>query len=151
MIRSVNPSDSGWLPHWRYVGRGFFNVIGELTMNKRTSLKKLRYSAFLKQAGKCFYCRQPMWEEDQGEFAKRHGLTLKQSRLFQSTGEHLIPHAQGGQATPENLVAACFNCNHNRHKHGRNLAVNAYLNRVKSRMCAGKWHAFRATKVSVHP
>lgn len=112
-------------------------------MKRRTSLKKLRCEAFKRQGGQCFYCGLPMWEEDQQEFAKRHGLTSKQSGLLRATGEHLIPFSLGGPATRINIVAACFHCNSSRHKNGSYRTAEAYLHRVQARINAGKWHPFR--------
>lgn len=109
-------------------------------MKKRTSLKKLRYDAFQKQGGRCFYCGLPMWEEDQQEFAERYGLTSRQSGLLRATGEHLIPFSLGGPATRKNIVAACLHCNKCRHKNGGNRTAEAYLQRVQSRMNSGRWH-----------
>jgi 5-methylcytosine-specific restriction endonuclease McrA len=113
-------------------------------MKKRPSIKKPRHSAFLKQGGRCFYCGQPMWEDNQMAFAERHGLTMRQARRFQCTGEHLTPHSQGGPATPGNIVAACLHCNKSRHSHGADRTPEAYLTRVRSRMNAGRWHPCRA-------
>jgi len=113
-------------------------------MIKRRSLKTPRHSAFLKQGGQCFYCGQPMWEENPLAFAERHGMTMPQARQFQCTGEHLTPYAQGGSATSANIVAACFRCNKCRHARGAELTPEAYLSHVQSRMNDGKWHAFRA-------
>lgn len=42
--------------------------------------------------GECVYC------------GARHHLTM----------DHIVPECNGGQFTPENLVLACFNCNHDR-------------------------------------
>lgn len=121
-------------------GVGFSNH-GELTM-KRTSLKKLCCDAFKKQGGRCYYCDLPMWKENSQEFAERHGLTFRQSRLLQATGEHLIPYSLGGPATNKNIVAACFHCNQTRHKYGGNPTVEAYMHRVHARMNLGKWYPF---------
>lgn len=111
-------------------------------MKKRTSLKKLYCGAFKRQGGRCFYCGLQMWNEDPQGFAERHGLTLRQSRLLQATGEHLIPYSLGGPATKKNIVAACFHCNHSRHKYGSNLTAEAYLHHVQTRMNSGKWYPF---------
>ena len=72
----------------------------------RKSLIKPRSIAFQHQHGHCFYCNQPMWPDDHRDFVSKYGLTLKQARYFQCTGEHLKAHSDGGSANRSNIVAA---------------------------------------------
>ena len=116
-------------------------------MKKRTSLKNLRSNAFKRQGGLCFYCCMPMWEKNQQAFADRYGLTWKQSRIFQCTGEHLTPHSLGGPASPRNIVAACLHCNKSRHKHGGQRTAEAHMHYVRARMKCGGWHAIWSIKL----
>lgn len=145
-IRCAAPSDSGWFPHWREAGRGFFKSLGELTMKKRISLKTLRYRAYQRQSGKCYYCGYPMWEGDSQGFAERYGLSSRQSRLLQATGEHLMPFSMGGPATRRNIVAACLHCNKTRHKNQSERSAEVYLHYVQARVNSGKWHSFQVAK-----
>ena len=104
-------------------------------------IPKKRSNAFVAQGGLCYYCNQPMWLDDPGAFAKRHGLTSKQSRQFMCTLEHLLPRCRGGTICQANVAAACLCCNK---KRGRLLVVaspEAFRRRVQSRCMKGKWHA----------
>ncbi|NQY26515.1 MAG: HNH endonuclease [Piscirickettsiaceae bacterium] len=114
----------------------------------RTSLIKPRTIAFNHQGGCCFYCDQPMWQSKFLNYSKKYNLTSKQAKKMQATGEHLIPHQDGGSSKQSNIVAACKFCNQQRHK--RNVALSpklfkAFINR---RMKQGRWHNFRA--VTIH-
>jgi 5-methylcytosine-specific restriction endonuclease McrA len=109
----------------------------------RPSLKSPRSVAFNKQSGLCHYCGQPMWQENPDAFAQQHGLTLKQAKQLKCTGEHLVPHKDGGNATEQNIVAACFYCNQKRHKRSRDLSPNEFRSKVQKRMANGKWHPVR--------
>jgi 5-methylcytosine-specific restriction endonuclease McrA len=83
-----------------------------------------------------------MWKVDPQGFAECHGLTLRQSRLLQATGEHLIPYSLSGPASKKNIAAACVYCNQGRHKNGGHRAVEAYRHHVQKRMNSGKWYPF---------
>ncbi|NJD08800.1 MAG: restriction endonuclease [Methylococcaceae bacterium] len=108
-------------------------------------IANLRLSAFIRQAGRCYYCGYPMWTTDAAAFAKDHGITVKQARRHECTAEHLQPRQNGGQDTPLNIVAACLCCNKSRHLHGANPAPEVYLKviqkRVKRKGWPGPWVA----------
>jgi 5-methylcytosine-specific restriction endonuclease McrA len=55
----------------------------------------LRRRAFAAQAGRCFYCHQPMGRD--------------------VTAEHLVARVEGGKDSRANIVAACRQCNAGRH------------------------------------
>ena len=75
---------------------------------KRKSLKNPRNLAFLRQNGRCYYCHQPIWQQNPEQYAQQHGLSLQQAQRMQCTGEHLKAHKDGGPANTENIVAACL-------------------------------------------
>lgn len=109
----------------------------------RKSLKKPRSIAFSRQAGRCYYCEQPMWSEEPRVFALSHKITIGQARRFQCTGEHLKAHKDGGTAAQNNIVAACWFCNYNRHKRKEPLPPDQYKKLIEQRMSQGRWHAVR--------
>lgn len=100
------------------------------------SLKKLRRAAYLAQQGRCYYCQARMWLACPSEL----GLRPQSSRSFQCTAEHLLAKQDGGQDTPENIVAACSLCNLRRHQR-RSEAPSpaAYRALVRKRVSMGKW------------
>ena len=106
------------------------------------SLSRFRLEAFRRQAGRCYYCTAPMWLEDAESFAQTHGITLLTARWLQCTAEHLKPRRDGGNDSPQNVVAACYCCNLRRHK-GRNTAPtpDAYRSLVRRRVSRRGWHA----------
>ena len=111
---------------------------------KRPSLKHPRARAFAAQNGRCYYCRQPMWKNDPVAFCNRYGITQRQARAFQCTGEHLRPHKDGGEVSTSNIVAACHCCNQRRHRGRKSeLAPPDYRALVMKRMAQGQWHLLR--------
>ena len=72
-------------------------------------MRRLRWSAYLEQDGECFWCYRKMTIE-QPEQGKTYPPTLL-------TVEHLIMQANGGKKlSADNIVAACMECNTNRHE-----------------------------------
>lgn len=109
----------------------------------RESLIKPRSTAFSLQAGRCFYCSQPMWSESPHEFASKHKITLGQAKRFQCTGEHLQAHKDGGSAKQHNIVAACLFCNKQRHSRKIAPPPDQYKKMIENRMAQGRWHVVR--------
>lgn len=66
-------------------------------------LRILRARAFREQDGKCYWCKEQMNEG------------AENSDPRQLTGDHLKPLHQGGKTVPGNIVAACRECNNERH------------------------------------
>lgn len=67
-------------------------------------LKQMREEAFKRQGGLCYWCDEPMIviaEEDNPRLC---------------TAEHVVRQAEGGPTSRSNIVAACFECNNNRHR-----------------------------------
>jgi len=67
--------------------------------------RRLARRAHRRQGGKCFWCHEPMllvahWEGEQ------------HPRLM--TADHVHPCRWGGRTNPDNIVAACYECNHTR-------------------------------------
>lgn len=110
-------------------------------------IQKHRIASFKKQSGLCYYCRQPMWNEDPALFSQQHGLTMKRGKLLQATAEHLRARTDGGGNTDDNIVAACLFCNLHRHQHRPQTApsANNYLRRVRQQISKGKWHGINIT------
>lgn len=108
-----------------------------------TSIKTLRKSAFTKQNGKCCYCGFSMWLDSANDFAKRHGITVKQARFFQCTAEHLQARQDGGKDVGGNIAAACIHCNQLRHQRLKPMAVERYQKYVEKRVSKGAWHNAR--------
>jgi len=81
-----------------------------------TNLQILRAQACKQQGGRCFYCGRPMWTNDARVFAKQLGISRKQALPLRCTAEHLIARQDGGKDASENIVAACYACNHERHE-----------------------------------
>ena len=109
----------------------------------RKSLIKPRTKAFNKQQGYCYYCNEPMWINDPKKILLNYNITLKQAMCLQCTGEHLIAHQDGGDSTQENIVAACWHCNQQRHKRSVAPTPQQYKKFIERRMNKGKWHSIR--------
>lgn len=109
-------------------------------MSARKSLAIPRAQAFKAQGGRCFYCHLPMWQANPEHFAARHGLTVEQVARLQCTGEHLVPHKDGGGAGSSNIVAACWFCNQGRHRLGPDTTVAQFKRAVSRQMGNGGWH-----------
>lgn len=110
---------------------------------KRSSLKLPRARAFKLQNGRCYYCNFPMWIDCADEFGRLHGVTRKQLALFRCTGEHLKPHAEGGSARQDNIVAACAFCNRARHRRKKVPSPDAFRLHVATRVRSGRWKPTR--------
>jgi len=90
-------------------------------------LVKLRQHAAANQNNRCYYCNAAMCIDVSviNDFAKSHNISVKQAKWLTCTAEHLIARQDGGKDTHENIVAACYYCNHTRHK--RKICSNAEL------------------------
>jgi hypothetical protein len=109
----------------------------------RKSLIKQRSTAFIRQAGYCYYCSYPMWSENPHEFALKHKITLGQAKRYQCTGEHLKAHKDGGTAARSNIVAACLFCNRKRHQRKDPPPPDQYKKMIENRIVQGRWHEVR--------
>lgn len=108
------------------------------------SVIKLRFAAFDRQGGRCYYCGFQMWRDTPEAFARRHGLSLRQARHFQCTAEHLVARQDGGRDTQSNIAAACQRCNQRRHKLKAVPEPKEYKALVQKRMSKGGWHPLPA-------
>lgn len=104
-------------------------------------LPSLRRQAARTQAYRCYYCNQPMWDDNPTALVSGLGLTKAQAKWFRCTAEHLHAKSQGGRDSRENIVAACLYCNRTRHVAKRPLAPHEYKHYVVKRMRAGRWLA----------
>ena len=114
-----------------------------LMKNPRKSLIRPRTRAYNRQSGRCFYCGVLMWLKDAVKFAFQYNLSPNQARLLQCTGEHLTAHSEGGAASQDNIVAACWYCNIHRHRPENPLIPGRYREHVRRRVAKGHWHQFR--------
>jgi 5-methylcytosine-specific restriction endonuclease McrA len=103
-------------------------------------LKKLRKTAFTKQNGKCCYCGFRMWQDSAESFAKQHGITVEQARVFQCTAEHLTARQDGGKDKEPNIAAACWFCNQDRHHRAKPMQPDIYKHFVRTRVRNDNWH-----------
>ena len=104
------------------------------------SLSKPRNAAFARQGGTCYYCGAPIWRDQPASFASRYGITERLAAHLQCTGEHLLARQDGGDDSPENIVAACRFCNENRHRRKRPPSPAVYRALIQERMRRLKWH-----------
>lgn len=103
------------------------------------SISKLRYSAFVAQAGLCYYCGRPMWADEPEQFARMYGLTPAQAAQRRCTAEHLQAQCDGGLNCHSNIAAACHYCNQRRHRRLHPLEPAKYQLHVLRRCAAGRW------------
>lgn len=111
----------------------------------RKSLSTPRSKAFIHQQGYCYYCEQPMWLGKSDKFLSKYNITLNQAKHFQCTGEHLLPYQDGGTSAQNNIVAACWFCNIQRHRRKTVLSPKDFKTFIQKRMSKGHWHIFRLT------
>ncbi|QAU34913.1 HNH endonuclease [Janthinobacterium sp. 17J80-10] len=113
-------------------------------------LRQLRRQAFEKQNHLCYYCKLPMWEQDQQQFARGQGVPARLVKYGRCTAEHLVARKDGGRDLPENIVAACLWCNASRHRGRQHCAPDptAYKTRVSQLVGQGIWHPVIASKLA---
>jgi 5-methylcytosine-specific restriction endonuclease McrA len=73
-------------------------------------LQLLRDRAFVRQAGKCWWC---------GGMMLRSPVEAPAYHPLACTAEHLTPRSKGGHTTVMNITAAHAFCNHRRHRRSR--------------------------------
>lgn len=106
--------------------------------------KHARDAAFHRQHGLCFCCQQPMWCSDLKLFAKQQGITKRQAMLFHRTAEHIVRQRDGGDHSPNNIVATCAACNHGREiGKKRLLSFEEYCVKVRRAIAKGKRHSLK--------
>ncbi|MBN8845111.1 MAG: HNH endonuclease [Sphingomonadales bacterium] len=106
-------------------------------------LTKIRGIQFLRQGGRCYYCRHPMWSNGLEAFAQKYQISIRQARHFKATAEHLLPRSKGGRDREANIAAACQYCNSRRHRSRFTLTPDAYRKKVINRVARGRWHCVR--------
>lgn len=112
-------------------------------------IKIIRDVKFTAQAGRCYYCCQPMWSQRPSHFAEVYGLKVSAIRPLRVTAEHLVARCDGGTDTPDNIVAACWFCNTKRHKAKRPLAPETFARKVQSRLSVGRWHGLKLNSACI--
>ncbi len=83
------------------------------TSRKSRRTRVLREELFKKQEGKCHWCGGAM---ELNYFKLSAGVGRVKVNPGFATFEHLLPRANGGLRTIENVVLAHGACNHHRHK-----------------------------------
>lgn len=114
-----------------------------MSKKSQNTLVKNRSHAFNNQAGRCFYCNQPMWTNQPEKFCNQYRISLKSAQLLKCTAEHVIARQDGGSNQRNNIVAACLHCNRTRHKTKNALSFDKYKAKVIRRMDQNKWHPIR--------
>ncbi len=104
------------------------------------TLSKSRLKAFKRQSGLCYYCGFEMWLDKPQEFAIKHGLRLAQAAKFRCTAEHLVARYDGGGNRAENIAAACFHCNKQRHAPRVARSPEEHRAHVQKHISKGGWH-----------
>jgi hypothetical protein len=105
------------------------------------TLIKSRLKAFNLQHGRCIYCELPIWLNHPKAYAKKYNRTIKQTKFFQCTAEHLKPKQDGGKDADSNIVAACNYCNQKRHQCKSPKDPISYKHYVTSRVNSGRWNS----------
>ena len=104
------------------------------------SLKRIRRRKMMAQGGRCYYCGLPMWDDAAGAASSpRNDQARRTPKALRCTAEHLHARADGGRDTDENIVAACWYCNNQRHKRKCPHSPEEHRLYVQKRMAAGKW------------
>ncbi|MCW2956040.1 MAG: endonuclease [Thermoleophilia bacterium] len=66
-------------------------------------MSRMREKLHTRQGGHCYYCERTM--------TLRTFHIQEQLQPLDTTVEHLVPRVLGGRDIPQNLVAACHECN----------------------------------------
>lgn len=89
-------------------------------MANTQEIRKLRKKYFVRQNGRCFYCKDPTWlpEELLHNAKQRLEYDYQKLLLKQATYEHLKRVQDGGKIRNKNGVMSCYECNSKRAKQG---------------------------------
>jgi 5-methylcytosine-specific restriction endonuclease McrA len=102
--------------------------------------KFLRRQKMQAQDGLCYYCGQPMWEDDPTAFCSTYGVPARRAARFRCTAEHLCPRSEGGLDCEDNIVAVHEFCNWARHhRFEKPSDPHAYTAHVRESLVAGIW------------
>ena len=105
----------------------------------RVRTYRKRQAAAQHQQG--FYCGFPMWSNEASAFAKYFGISRKEANRFRCTAEHLVARRDGGTSAFDNIVAACWFCNINRHaRRFKAPDPDDYKLLVQKRVKGKAWH-----------
>lgn len=109
----------------------------------KSKVVQYREQAFVRQSGRCFYCRCEMWRGDgSASFRERYSLTSGQARALRCTAEHIVAKCDGGKDNAENIAAACERCNFGRHARKKPKTPAEFAAHVGRRIRALRWHNF---------
>ena len=78
-----------------------------------SQVRKYRDQAYVRQGGCCCYCQRQM-------------LAASLKGPLRCTAEHLVARCEGGKNSRENIAAACWECNDNRHRTKRPLSIEKF-------------------------
>jgi len=82
-----------------------------LDVSSTKKRRRLR-AAFEREGGRCFYCDRPVILMESGATRPPSGIV---DGLRIATIDHIVPRAHGGLTKLENIVCACYHCNHQKH------------------------------------
>jgi hypothetical protein len=83
-----------------------------------------------------------MCADEPTAFATAYRLTRRLVKSLYCTAEHLVPKQDGGCNSVGNTAAACWLCNHRRHKQRKVAPTpDAYRALVRRRVARKRWHA----------
>ncbi|MFP3570044.1 HNH endonuclease [Paraburkholderia sp. SIMBA_030] len=69
------------------------------------------------------------------------GISRRQVKVFQCTGEHLTSRIDGGSSNQSNIVASCLMCNATRHRCKFPRDPIEHRRHIQNRMRRKKWHS----------
>lgn len=109
------------------------------------ALTHTRRQKMIAQGGRCYYCGLPMWDDAVATQSPSSNTIRPEPKVLQCTAEHLLARSDGGGNGTDNIVAACWFCNTQRHRRKRPLSPEKHRKHVQARMEAGRWlAAFRS-------
>ncbi|MGX0879456.1 5-methylcytosine-specific restriction endonuclease McrA [Roseovarius sp. MBR-154] len=114
-------------------------------MGKLSNIRRAKMHA---QEGRCYYCGLPMWDPETDHDMPAIFRAQSMQKALRCTAEHLLPRAEGGANSSNNIVAACWYCNTRRHHRKQPLSPDSHRARVQDRMAKGKWLAARLNGIS---
>lgn len=105
-----------------------------------TRAQRHRRSAFIRQGGLCFYCRQPMLPPGQLHALAQHlDISERVASEIQCTAEHLQARCDEGTDRHDNIVAAHRECNNRRHRMKPAPPPDTLTSLVQAQLQAGCW------------
>ena len=102
--------------------------------------RKYRGRKYGAQHHTCFYCAFPMWTQAPADFAHKYCISVREALRFRCTAEHLRARCDGGTSRVDNIVAACWFCNSQRHHRKKPPQPDTYRAFIQRRLARQSWH-----------